>query len=134
MHYVGLFKLRLEKLSSLRSELFNINLRLQSKEDSFISHNRISDYVENAAPTRPSTNGFMKAELEPIDHEKSIMKLKVLLQRQLKNAKGKRKLEIERRLAEIDHPKIKIQNNSAVIPTSEYLKVFSSHNFRIYGQ
>lgn len=40
-------------------------------------------------------------ELEPIDHERSKMKLKMLLQQQLKNAKGKQKIEIERRLAEI---------------------------------
>ena len=56
---------------------------------------------ENLDPTRPSTNGFYMGELEPIDHERSKMKLKMLLQQQLKNAKGKQKIEIERRLAEI---------------------------------
>ena len=32
--------------------------------------NKALEYTENGGPTRPSTNGFMKAELDPIDHEK----------------------------------------------------------------
>jgi hypothetical protein len=53
----------------------------------------------------------------------SRIKLKLILQRQLKNAKGKKKLEIERRLAEIEHPSMKSQ----VATYSEYSKVFINY-------
>lgn len=106
-----------DQMNSLRSELFNINKRLKRTNNFFYQNSRqqstnIIDSFENAGVTRPSTNGFGKGELDPIDHEKSKLKLKLLLQNQLKNATGQYKLELERRLAQIDHPSIRVQDVS----------------------
>ena len=85
-----------DQLTSLRSELFNINNRLNRKDDPHyhnsrqISKNRMFDSSENTGKTRPSTNGYMKCELDPIDHERSKNKLKLLLEKQLANAKGQK--------------------------------------------
>lgn len=102
----------IDQMSCLRSELFNISKRLNQRgsgENNLSYHNsrqpsnnfKMFETTDNVAPTRPSTNGFYLGELEPIDHEKARLKLKILLQEQLKNAEGQHKLDIERRLAEI---------------------------------
>ena len=78
---------------------------------------------DNCDATRPSTKGFAKAELDPIDHEKAKLKLKLLLQKQLKFATGKHKLEIERKLAQIDHPSIKFKDITDVLSHFESNKV-----------
>ena len=122
--------LTFDQLTSLRSELYNINKRLNRK-DNLSYHNsrqhskyQIFESSENAGATRPSTNGFLKGELDPIDHERSKIKLKLLLQKQLKNAKGKAKIEIERRLAEIEHPALKNQESADYVAQHDYNKVF----------
>lgn len=87
-----------DQLNCLRSELFNIHKRLNRKENMSFqnsrqhSKHRAFESFENASATRPSTNGFMRGELDPIDHERSKMKLKLILEQQLKNAKGKQKI------------------------------------------
>ncbi|CAI2362737.1 unnamed protein product [Moneuplotes crassus] len=112
-----------DKLASLRSELLNINNRLNKKEDSSFNESRQNskqkffDSCENAAKKRPSTKGYMKLELDPIDHERAKMKLKLLLEKQLLNAKGKRKLEIQRRLEEMEKREVKPTPDVA---TSDY--------------
>lgn len=104
-----------DQINSLRSELFNINNRIGRKDElSYHNSRQNSNYKmfessDNAGGTRPSTNGFLKCELEPIDHERSKMKLKMILEQQLKNATGEKKLEIERKLAEIEHRRFKEQ-------------------------
>ena len=85
-----------DQLSSLRSELFNINNRLNRKDDFGYynsrqnSKNKMFDTSDNTGITRPSTNGYMKCELDPIDHERSKIKLKQLLEKQLARATGQK--------------------------------------------
>jgi len=85
-----------DQLTSLRSELFNINNRINRNDDlSFHNSNqnsnvRMLDSSENAGLTRPSTNGYIKLELDPIDHERSKMKLKLLLEKQIQKATGQK--------------------------------------------
>lgn len=107
------------QMSSLRSELFNINKRLNHNNNLSYQNSRQNtsnaigfESTDRGMVTRPSTNGFVG--LEPIDHEKSKQKLKELLQKQLQAATGFERFEIERRLAEIDHPKYVIQNTESL--------------------
>ena len=98
-----------EKLNSLKSELFNISNRLNRKEDWSYQNSRqypnqaFSDSFDHGGRTRPSTNGVGKRELAPIDHERSKMKLRLLLEQQLKLASGDKRIEIEKKLAELNH-------------------------------
>lgn len=116
-------------MTSLRSELFNINKRLKNKDGNAFQNSRQNSNIlmiesfDNCDVTRPSTKGFIKAELDPIDHEKAKLKLKLLLQKQLKFATGKHRLEIERRLAQIDHPSIRYKDISDVLSHYESNKV-----------
>lgn len=65
-----------EQMTSLRSELFNINKRLNRRDQMSYNHSRQIFGMEsfgstdNAGATRPSTKGHMLGELDPIDHEK----------------------------------------------------------------
>ena len=122
-------------MTSLRSELFNINKRLKNKDGQAYQNSRQNSNIlmvesfDNCDVTRPSTKGFIKWELDPIDHERAKLKLKLLLQKQLKFATGKHKLEIERRLAQIDHPSIKFKDISDVISHYESNKASSNYFF-----
>lgn len=119
-----------EKLSSLRSELFNISNRL-NRNDDWSYHNShqyqnqaFTDSFDQGGRTRPSTNGVGKRELAPIDHERSKMKLRLLLEQQLKVATGDRKLELERKLAELDYqPQIKSSDSLNNQSQTQYGKV-----------
>jgi hypothetical protein len=70
----------------------------------------------------------LKCELDPIDHERAKMKLKMLLEQQLKNATGDRKTEIERKIAEIEHEhyRFKEQKSIDVNANSRYSNVWFS--------
>lgn len=91
------------------------------------SHSRqplVGQDSSNSA-TRPSTKGVWKGELDPIDHEKSRMKLKMLLEEQLKGAKGERRKEIQRRLRQIEQRMIRNQPEDSQLNYSEYNKVLN---------
>ncbi|CAI2362190.1 unnamed protein product [Moneuplotes crassus] len=115
-HYTGS---TFDQISNIRSELVNINNRLNRKDDNFFNNSRqpsrhhYFDSYENPARTRPSTKGLIKGELEPVDHEKAKQKLKLLLEKQLQKAKGKRKRELQRRLAEIDRREVSLGHDAS---------------------